>query len=291
MNNLSVDSSSSNLHDLKNGDVIEIQLTSSLTESEWASIYGNLITKKTKTYEVRGLQEFTEVDPFNDVTVTYTGIAPFVYAKAEYSGDLRLMISSNRTSDLKNGDSFTVELTPYDQSSLESKGYKLSETQKTYTVENEPEYVTSTDQITEDALSSMQEQAESVILSYTAGWSEAKSLKSYEYLGSYLLSRKVPEKYNANNCIYLVYVLHAENSKDGAIDDYYYVRYENAIYCPEDHTCQVDVNDYNKPYDYFYGDSKSYSYYGYKDLNSLESAVVTKSLAEYRYEATGKLAK
>ena len=179
----------------------------------------------------------------------------------------------------------------YDKETLASQGYKLSETKKTYTVENVPEYVSSADQITEDALSSMQEQAESVILSYTAGWVEADSLKSYDYLGSYLLFRKVPGTFSVNNCIYLVYVLHAENSKDGAIDDYYYVRYENAIYCPEDHTCQVNVNEYKKAVETFYGDSKKYYYNGYKDLHSMESALITKNLADYTTEATGELAK
>ena len=300
MQSLSVDKTAMKSGELSNGDKVEVTLKTSLSTGDWTAKYGNILSTTSKSYKVTGLTELKEINPFDNVTVTYTGIAPFAKANIDSNGEQNFSfnVAEGNTSNLKNGDTFTLAV---NSGNYAAKGFKLTETEKVYTAADIPEYITGADQITDEALGKMQEQAESVIKSYAATWADAEGLKSFDYLGLYLLTRKVPDSYKSNNYIYLVYVLHAENDADGAVDDYFYVSYENAVYCPEDDSCQVDVNNYKRPEgssffgsiygEAFLAESGRYYYQGYKDLNSMESALITQNLADFRSEATGELAK
>lgn len=114
---------------------------------------------------------------------------------------------------------------------------------KTYTVEGLDSYVMSLDQITKESLKAMQTQAEAVYYEDVENyWEDDEKLISFNYLGSYLLTKKDKDQYldSMNNGLYLVYKAEVKHEYAGndkiykkTNDVYWYIAFEDLIINPD----------------------------------------------------------
>lgn len=130
---------------LSNGD--KITVTASYSE-ENANSELVIIENNKKEFTVSGLQEPIEIDPFEKLTITYTGASPYIKVAVD-STKCDSMVNQYIQFDiedkyLRNGDTFTVTAV-YNEYDSEEYGFIVKTESKTYTVENQPEYVTSLD--------------------------------------------------------------------------------------------------------------------------------------------------
>ncbi|MCR5272889.1 MAG: YARHG domain-containing protein [Lachnospiraceae bacterium] len=251
--------------------------------------------------KVSGLTEIETFDAFANLSVSFSGIAPYGTAEYDYSGselDSYDFYFENN-SDLSNGDKVVVKI---DESCIEecAQEYgKAPETlEKEYTVEGLNSYITKSSEITDEAISNMKSQAEDVYYSYAAKYfGEGEEVKGLTYLGNYLLTCKT-DGYGINNRLFLVYKVDIHNSYsygtksyDKINNVYWYVAFSDLM-TDGNESVTVDISYYETPYDSFEIDSnissgwytQSWYYYGYESLDDLYKAVVTSNLDTYNHE-------
>lgn len=130
---------------LKNGDIINVVAN---YDPEIANSQGKIIESETKEYTVSGLIEGREIDPFENLSITYTGASPYLTVSIDSSkcdSTINEFVSfTTDTEYVRNGDKFIVNAV-YDEYIAQENGFILNSTSKSYTVENQPEYITSLD--------------------------------------------------------------------------------------------------------------------------------------------------
>lgn len=258
---------------------------------------------------VNGLEEIKEIDPFENIDLTYSGISPIgrvtVNKKVKNNIIDELYFDVEPSDELSNGDKVVVSISDgwwedIQKYYLEEYGVKFTSTSKEFTVDGLGSYVTSLTQISEDSIAKMKVQSEDTLKAYVAqSWDEHESLDEMTYIGSYLLTPKnVKQNYGYNNEIYLVYEIQASDNFDEAdIHDnftyYYYVSFHDIIVLP-DGTCSIDLSSYKTPRDNFtrkvvFGTSSwdyyNFYYYGYETLDTLFNKCITVSIDEYNYDS------
>lgn len=130
---------------LSNGD--KITVTANYSE-ENANNELVIIENNKKEFTVSGLQEPIEIDPYEKLTITYTGASPYIKVAVD-STKCDFIVNQYIQFDiedkyLRNGDTFTVTAV-YNEYESEEYGFIVKTDSKTYTVKNQPEYVTSLD--------------------------------------------------------------------------------------------------------------------------------------------------
>lgn len=158
-------------------------------------------------FEVSKLYELSKFDPFKDIKVEFSGIAPEGKAELTYSGDDILHdynFEFDKHDNLKNGDTVTVNLKlDEDKISFFATSYgrvpeKMSES---YTVSGLDTYVTKYSEFPEDFIKEANDKAKEVIKEYTeSAYGEGTTLSDLKYEG-YAFKTNV-EGYNA---LYIVY--------------------------------------------------------------------------------------
>lgn len=105
--------------------------------------------------KVSGLQEAIEINPFDKIKIQYSGTAPDGYATVDTSAlnDLpdTIWCDIAPKEGLCNGDTVKVTISDSSVSNLANRGYRLTETEKTYTVEGLQSYLMSLDELPADA--------------------------------------------------------------------------------------------------------------------------------------------
>lgn len=131
--------------DLSNGDKITVTASYSKEDADNNLI---VIENDTKEYTVSGLKEPVNIDPFEKLEITYTGASPYLTASIDstkcddmVNQYIRFEIESGF---LKNGDKFTVTAV-YNEYDAEENGFVVKNNSKSYTVEKQPEYISSLD--------------------------------------------------------------------------------------------------------------------------------------------------
>lgn len=139
---------------LSNGDKVKVTVT---CDEELAKQNHFGVTVGTKEFEVTGLKEPVQVDPFDTaffgkedgVNLTYDGVAPIaslsISNQCQSEPQASIVYTADKTSDLSNGDSITVTAQLPD--SAVQEGYVLTQTETTVTVEGLDTYVTSLSQL------------------------------------------------------------------------------------------------------------------------------------------------
>lgn len=131
--------------DLKNGDVITVTAVYDESTAESKNI---AVKSDTKQFEVSGLKEAVEIDPFNGLEIIYTGASPYLSVSMDSTkcSDLVNEYITFKTEEgyVQNGDEITVTAT-YKETDAEQNGFVLKTESRTYKVENQPEFVTSLD--------------------------------------------------------------------------------------------------------------------------------------------------
>lgn len=289
---------------LSNGDSVTIKANIGSAAEEFAF----QLESEEITVTVEGLEEVEMIDPFEDVSVSFEGIAPNGKVNVQMndsSGDVGYTVSQE--SGLSNGDVITVTLEPKEgmNAYAERYGRAFSTTEKTYTVEGLTSYAAALDSIPKDMMSKLQQQAEDSIQASAASWTEGNSIKEAKLLGHYFLTAKEGFSVKPQNELYLVYEITAnvtglKRGGDGetmetAEEKYYTYCCFTDLMLLSDGTCSVDLSagelcsnriksDYGY-YDFWVG-ATFYKYNGFEDLDSMFNHCITKKTESYQYEST-----
>lgn len=140
--------------DFSNGDIITV---TAIYDERTAEDELIIVKSDTKEYTVSGLTEPVEIDPFEKLEITYTGASPYINAVIN-STKCDSMVNEHikfkvEDKHLRNGDTFTITAV-YNEYDAEKYGFIVTTDTHTYTVENQPEYVTSLDDLDLTALQS-----------------------------------------------------------------------------------------------------------------------------------------
>lgn len=239
---------------LSNGDKIKVAIN-----YDNSVAYENriIIENETKEFIVQGLNEAIEIDPFEKLEITYTGASPYIKAIADSTKCDRMInqyIQFNiEDCYLKNGDTFTVTAI-YNEYDAEENGFIVTNDTKTYTVENQPEYVTSLDGLDLKSLQSELDDKLTVTTNANQGdsrfadiylWSSFQSIAEKKYRTSYLVSLKTnfENKFDRRNYNYNRYIQLYEytiNTKE-AQKKIYVAVYVNNICKNSDGTISWDI--------------------------------------------------
>ena len=260
---------------------------------------------KDGTVKITDLAEVGKFEAFDDIEVSFSGIAPNGVATVEYSGE-ELVINSYDfdiypDSGLSNGDVISVSIPErYVQGCAERCGKVPENLEKEYTVEGLQSYVTERSQITEDAIDKMQKQGEDVYKAHAAqNFSDGEELESLTCVGDYLLTAKNYDGWGYSNIFYMVFraqvhntISRSKQTYDKVNDIFWYIEFDNLM-VDENGDIDVDVTQYSKPIDTFVIDSnvsngwfgtKEWYYYGYKSIDDLYENAVTTKIDSYNHE-------
>ncbi|MEE1411871.1 MAG: hypothetical protein U0J83_07610 [Bulleidia sp.] len=255
---------------------------------------------KDKTYTVTGLEDVEKFDAFQDLEVSFKGADSEGAVSLEYTGsDLTAddfqTDATNGT--LKNGDTIKVYLDEsMADSYAESFGKVPEEWEKEYTVEGLYAYISSVEDIDDESMQKLQDQAVKEYKDHVdSSWTDSESLQSLTYMGSYLLKPKTGK----GNELYLIYHAKVRNqysNSDGSYDqvnDVYWYMHYGPVMADDEGNTQVDLSDYGTPGNFFKikTDTKTngissmvWKYYGYPTLDDLYADVVTKNQKDYDVE-------
>lgn len=287
------------MSELTNGEEINVEWE--CKDEKAKTDFGVQLSYQNQTMSVEGLKEPETVDPFESLTVSYQGVAPYGRVQCEtdstvpYSYYLDFAVEPKEN--LRNGDTVTVSVRNADDEAAKKKlvenyGVTFSQTEKTYTVEGLQTYITKLSEVSEDSYTKMKTQAEDVIKANAAkSRLEGYSMDSVNYVGSYLLTAKGAQNHNGNNRLYLVYEIKAltPGAEDGTQNSstYYYTIQYSDLLVSEDGTVEVDLTNYitsGGRVELKYG---MYSRYfdGYESLDAAYASCVTSNLDRYTYES------
>lgn len=286
--------------ELSNGDKITFKWDD-IDTKKFKEKYSVKLTFSDVPYEVSGLEEAKAFNPFDYITVTCEGFAPYGRLSINRNGESPISgisYRSDKADGLSNGDK--VIITAETGSDLKeycmSKGYIPAETEFEYTVSGLASYASRLDFIPADSMTKMDSHAQDVFKANVAkNWKNSESLKGVELIGNYFLTPKDASiSTNTYNYVYFIYKITAENEEKGGEFDYYYYSYYTNIILLDDGTCSFDLNSITVPEgSSFFGSisgeafsTGKYYYKGYEDLDSLFNKQVTAKIDKYQYEST-----
>lgn len=293
---------------LSNGDVVTYTWDDNSDEAEEA--FGVKVKYTDITYTVSGLASVNTFDAFDGVDVEFSGISPDGRATvnslptaAEAQG---LYYTLDENSGLSNGD--TVTLTVHSNRDdfsdcIDKYGAMPQATEKTFTVEELNEYVTSADTLSDSVLVSLQNQAEDVFKSYAAQrFSNGQTFKGMTYLGNYILTPKNKDSWGDKDRIVLAYQVTVHHDYTSELnmtydaDDsfFWYITFNNVSKDANDNIAS-GLNDYDTPTTFvkidsgvqkysFSSSTETWEYYGYASLDSLYNAAVNQYVENYNHQ-------
>ena len=276
--------------DLSNGDVVTV--TASWNE-DYEKKAGVKILSKEQEFTVEGLEEVKEVDPFEDIEVTFSGTPPYVYPNWTNNSDddyLRyLWFNFEDYDSLDVGDTVTLTVDESEENAL-ANGYKFTQTSKEYTVSGVDSYVTSAADISADNLDSMKNEATDVLDAYFANNNSYIGNSGFSYEGSYYLVAKNSDTWGDTNVLYLVFsttVTSAENAFEPTVV-YFPVKYTNIMALSDGSQSFNTYGDIEGYTDLEYDDGW-YNVDGYTDGAQMFNDLVVTQKVDYTYEVTDNL--
>lgn len=268
---------------------------------------------KNSEIKISSLPEMETFNPFDDLTVSFTGLAPYGEASLSYTGS-ELSISDfvcDQTGNLSVGDTVTVSID-------ENLAAKCAESLKkipsvfsqTYTVKGLSRYVETISDISEEGLKILKGQTEDAYRSYTAReWVNGVDLTDLSFVGTYLLTTKDRSYSRYYNVVYIVYKAQVHNHVEATGDQsekvdrfdkysdiYWYASYHDLMVGPNGELTG-DFLDYYTPDNEFSvesgltvqkGDFGSWWYKGYPTLDLLYKDAVTSYIDFYYHEESIK---
>ena len=276
--------------DLSNGDVVTV--TASWNE-DYEKKAGVKILSKEQEFTVEGLEEVKEVDPFEDIEVTFSGTPPYVYPDWTNNSDddyLRyLWFDFEDYDSLDVGDTVTLTVDESEENAL-ANGYKFTQTSKEYIVSGVDSYVTSAADISADNLDSMKNEATDVLDAYFANNNSYIGNSGFSYEGSYYLVAKNSDTWGDTNVLYLVFsttVTSAENAFEPTVV-YFPVKYTNIMALSDGSQSFNTYGDIEGYTDLEYDDGW-YNVDGYTDGAQMFNDLVVTQKVDYTYEVTDNL--
>lgn len=276
---------------LSNGDKVTYTYT---FNNDQLKQYGFKLKGQEITEEVSGLEEAEEINPFDGVEVTFSGISPDVTAEYTLKEDAAEEYSSisysfDKSDNLKSGDTVTLTAEADNAYLAQNYGVVLAETEKEYTVEGVQAYVTAADQVPTDILANMQRQAEDCISAYFAEHADYISVANTTYEGYYFLTLKDMDVYGEQNKIYLIYSGTVRSKEEGgfAKTKVYFPVYFDNIMVNADGTGYADISNAS-----IQGSTDlRFSWWnlsGYTDKAKMLNDLVTADKGNYETEVVGE---
>ncbi|MGN0634580.1 MAG: hypothetical protein ACI4JW_12020 [Oscillospiraceae bacterium] len=137
--------------DLSNGDEVTL-VVKTLKTDEQLLFEGYKIIEREKTYTVSGLAPLTEIDPFENVKLAYEGASPFLKVKVDKSegsetviDNVSFKIDDGTDKKYKENDVINVTASVISTDKMKKEGYKLSVTEKEFTVTDCRKYLDTLD--------------------------------------------------------------------------------------------------------------------------------------------------
>lgn len=268
---------------LSNGEKVAIKFT---YNNDLIKKYKIKFNGKDEKFKVKDLEKVREINPFDDITVSFSGTSPNVSASVKKDSDEDAVndayFTLDKSSGISKGDSVKVTVDSDEDYLLREYGVKFTETSKKYECKDVDEYVTDGADIGKDLLDKVKKQTSDSIEAYFAG-DEMISVANLEYVGYYFLSAKNPDTWGDNNIMYVVYsgtVSCTEENGFAATTVYFPVEFTD-IMSYADGTQYVDLGSTN-----IEGTtSLSYGWFGsvdgYESLDIMKNELVTANKANY----------
>lgn len=212
---------------ISNGDelVVEIRYNNELAKAQKIKFKGESV-KET----IEGLEPIVEIDPFEDLEVTFSGTAPNGSVEFACSDNNRYLSSyafkAQPSYGLKNGDIVTISLNQSDEETI-SNGFIATQKEQKYEVSGLDEFVDTYADLTEELLEKMKSEAEDVIYSYTGErYDNDTSMSGLSYAG-YIMNIETTNGGCVDNELYLIFKGTVTNTQEGleAVDVYYPVAF------------------------------------------------------------------
>lgn len=273
-----------NASDLSNGDTVTcIWDIPESAQDAFEKKYHCRLKYSDIDYEVTGLEEIEEVDPFDEAyfTIEYSGMGPEGRASVTNTEYHDISYEISPSSGLSNGDTVTITATMTEEENV--TGFTLSKTSADFMVEGLDSYVSDLSQIPDDYLAQMEAQSQDEMKSeVSSDWDNPEWFQSMEYIGSYLALQKPGTTlfFSDENTVYMIYKVTAD-SPQGTITYYTYAAYGDVVIYA-DGTCYTDLVRVDMPNKYEGSfEIGDYEYVGYQTLDRLYNQVLAPLLDKY----------
>ena len=233
ISNGSKDISDNDLYTLVDSIKVTPEVSEGLTEGQEINVkvtYNSTIAEENKVkfkntewkYKISGLEQTTEINPFDYVEVAFSGVTPsgtVKYDASTVNSQLgKLNYEFDRFERLSNGETVTLKCVT-DEDRLLSMGYKLTETSRTYNVDTLDEFISDPGNLDATVLGRMKKDAEGDI---NANLSELRarnvSFTDIKYEGAFAVTQ--------------------DNFKDWGVDNFVVLVYSTTV------SCTLDANEY-----------------------------------------------
>ncbi|MCD8328204.1 MAG: zinc ribbon domain-containing protein [Ruminococcus sp.] len=212
---------------------------------EYDGKYYSCLKESTKTVTVTTLSSTEVLDPFENVTIEYDGIDPFLSISSYDTSQANKVISTyfefeaSKSENLKAGDVITVTAVyktvddkQYTDKDLESAGYTLLKTERTYTIPDEvAKYAKKSSSFNQNKVS---KSFTTALSAYMVDENKVKLVRCYFGL------RKSSDTSLAYNKYYEIYEVTVDSSKT------YLVFSAENIYTDEDGNLNFSINVYDE---------------------------------------------
>ena len=241
-----------NNENLSNGDTVVVNIK--ITNEDWLKENKLKLGKDSVSFEVEGLEEGTVVDVFADLEIEVSGYSPEISISVNNNNvdDFirTVTYSLSQSSDLSNGDVVTITAQYSEDTAFENKAIVAEDTME-YTIENQGYYVSSVDDLGEEALSTIKQELSDVIDVYindyvTNGVSPVYDLsRSYgltdlesaddaevtepELVNMYLLTPKENNHSSCYNYIYAIYKMTFTDTGNNSSVTWYFAGYVKEV--------------------------------------------------------------
>lgn len=197
----------------------------------------------TLTFTVEGLTEVTEITPFQNFDISFSGISPNCtaeYTRSEEIDGTTVYYTIEESEPYHDGQTLTVKASPSD-----SKLYRLTEDTKTVTVSGVEKYLSDVSELNSETKEAMRSQADTIVAGMIQKWEGYFSYDGFECVSSEFLSRDPNALGGSANFVYLFYRINVLDGTD-SFPFYYYVGFQKVLQ-HLDGSQEVDLNDTHKP--------------------------------------------
>ena len=210
---------------LSNGDTITFEWDDDKVE-KLEKKYKIKLKVEDKSIIVKDLEEAKEFDPFEYITLEYSGVGPDAYAKIKVDSDFPVSYNYFKvtpSSGLSNGDKVKVTFgssssdTDYIKEECFEEGYLPTLFEKEFKVDGVQSYISKIDDVEKASYDRMDKYARSEFDKLVKTW-EKKKLQDIELVGVNLYTPKDKNAYWGKNALCFVYKV-TTNKPEGFKDD------------------------------------------------------------------------
>lgn len=276
---------------LSNGDKVKVKYD---FDNDKAAKIGLKFKGEEKAFEVKGLKKVKEINPFDDLTVEFSGMAPNAEVDITSNSSEEVMseirFEADKSSGIAKGDKITVTVNADEDYILENYGCKLKETSKEYVCENVDEYITKYADISAEYLETIKSQAQDIINSYFAEESEYIQSGKLTFEGAYFLTNKDISTWSSHNILDIVYSTTVKSKEKSFKKTKVYIPIEfTDVQKYADGKCYVKLDSYERKG----STSLEYNWWskvsGYTSIETMYNELVAAQKADYTEECSDNL--